>query len=245
LSPSPTSRPRTRRWVASTRRYSGCSCRPADGQAVDWSKAEIIENAFDQHPAPDARWGPIPDALNTAKKLKALEKSFADYLAGLKVMVPANAALKMSCDSTENPDAFRTRCQSIAWREFEKKLAAERQTYESEFKRYGVSVPADESVDANAPWPERWQQFLRGSPVRRTIPPAMLSAKQKTELENLENEWHGARANVAESCKRSAEQISEMALTPKKSDIKVVRFGLGWAPFWQLPDTADLRPAYR
>src|SRR5262249_17878367 len=155
-------------------------------------------------------------------------------LATLKVMVPTNAALKMSCDSSESPDAFRARCQSIAWREFEKKLAAERQTYETEFKRYGVSVPVDDPVDASAPWPERWQQFLRGSPVRRTTPPASLSAKQKTELENLENEWHGARANVAESCKRMGEQISEMALTPKKGDIKVARFGLAWAPFWLL-----------
>src|SRR5207302_1307558 len=172
-----------------------------------------IEDALEQHAAPDARWGPIPDALNTVKKLKALEKGFSDFLAGLKVTVPANVALKMSCDSSESPDAFRARCQSIAWREFEKKLAAERQSYESEFKRYGVSVPADDPVDANASWPERWQQFLRGSPVRHTTPPATLSAKQKIELENLENEWHGARANVAESCKRAAEQISEMALT--------------------------------
>ncbi len=218
---------------------------PADGQPVDWAKAETIEDALEQHAAPDARWGPIPDALNTAKKLKALEKGFADFLAGLKVAVPANAALKMSCDSAESPDAFRARCQSIAWREFEKKLTAEKQTYEEEFKRYGVSVPADDPVDANAPWSERWQQFLRGSPVRRTTPSATLSAKQKAELENLENEWHGARANLAESCIRAAEQISEMTLTPKKADIKVVRFGLAWTPFWLLPGTADLRPAYR
>ena len=71
-----------------------------------------------------------------------------------------------------------------------------------------------------------------------------LSAKQKTELENLESEWHGVRAGIAENSKHAAEQITEMALTPKKSDIKVLHFGLAWAPYWQLAGTANLVPAY-
>jgi len=217
---------------------------PAESQAVDWSKAESIGDALDQRAMPDASWAAVPDALNAVKKVKALEKAFGDSLTGFKVMVPTNATLKMSCDSSETPDAFRARCQSVAWRDFEKKLAAEKQPYETEFKRYGVSMPADEPVDANAPWPERWRQFLRSSPVQRTSPAATLSAKQKTELENLESEWHGVRAGIAENSKHAAEQITEMALTPKKSDIKVLHFGLAWAPYWQLAGTANLVPAY-
>jgi hypothetical protein len=42
----------------------------------------------------------------------------------------------------------------------------------------------------------------------------------------------------------TAEQIGEIELMPKKADIKVVRFGLAWTPFWLLPGTNDLVPAY-
>jgi len=218
---------------------------PAEGQAVDWARAEAVGEALDQRGRLDATWAAVPDGVNTLKKLKALEKPFAEYLAGTKVMVPTNARLKMSCDSAESPEAFLARCQGVAWREFEKKLAAERETYAPEFKRYQVTVPEDDPVAEGAPWAERWQQFLRGSPVRRTKPPATLSPKDKTQLENLENEWHGARANLAESWKQAGEQIGEMALAPKKGDIKVTRLGLAWAPFWQIPNTGELVPAYR
>jgi hypothetical protein len=218
---------------------------PADGQTVDWAHAEVIGEALDQPTATEARWGPVPEAINTVKKIKALEKAFTDYLAGLKVGVPTNVRLKLSAESEELPEVFRARCQSKAWARFEERLADERQIYEEGFKRYQVSVPADDAVDPNAPWPERWQQYLRGSPVQRTTPPATLSLKERTELTELENEWHDKRAGIAENCKQAAEQVGETALTPKKSDIKVLRFGLAWAPFWQLPGTADLVPAYR
>jgi hypothetical protein len=221
---------------------------PKKGGPVDWAAAEAVGEALDDHPRAETRWEAVPEALDTAAKLEALKKGFAEYLAGVRVKVPNNAKLMMGCDVGESPESFRDRCQAVAWREFEKKLAAEREEYTTEFARYKVAVPADEPAPEGSPWPERWKPFLRGSPVRRTTPAAPLSPQQRKQLEDLENEWHDKRTNLAELSKSAAEQIGEMALPSRKADTKVRRFGIAWTPFWMVPNAsgaAELVPAYR
>ena len=219
---------------------------PPDGQPVDWARAETMGEALDAHARPDARWTAVPESLNTVKKIKALEKAFAEHLAGVKVLVPSNVTLKMTCAEGEDTNAFKERCQAIAWKEFEKALAAEKETYASEFGRYKVSVPEDAPVSPSMAWTERWQAYSPGSPVLRTNPPAGLPARDRTQLEQLEREWHGIKQNLADRWKRAGEQIAEAALAPSKSGIKVLRFGLAWAPFWLVKNTGTegLMPAY-
>src|SRR5262249_51886125 len=141
---------------------------PKEGGPADWAKAEAIGEALDDHPRAGARWVAVPESLGTAQKIETLKKGFTEYLAGVKLKVSNNAKLMMGWDVGESPESFRGRGQAVAWREFEKKLAAEREVYAPEFTRYGVTVPADEPAPEGSPWPERWKPFLRGSPVRRT-----------------------------------------------------------------------------
>src|SRR5262249_54738489 len=205
---------------------------PADGQPVDWSRAETIGDALDDQAQPGARWTAAPASLNDAQKVKALEKAFGDYLNAIKLTVPSSEKLKMRCDQGEDLETFRGRCQVVAWREFEKELVAKREFYASEFAKYQVSVPQDPPVGPSAGWEERWQSCLRSSPVRRTAPPAALPAKQKQELENLEMDWHKEKVDLAQSWRRACEQFKELPISLRRADTRLVRFGLAWAPFW-------------
>jgi hypothetical protein len=234
------------------RKYSRTLCllaaAPAEGRVIDWARAEKVGESLEFQPQPGARWGAVLGALASAQKFKALESEFAEYLNGVKVLVPTNATLKMMCREDEDAAEFQTRCQAAAWTDFLKALAAETETYVPEFARFGVAIPADEPVRPNTPWAERWQQYLPGSPVRRTKPPTELSPSDRSFLENLEVEWHKAKQTLAERWKRVGEQITDLPLPVGKKSTKVVRFGVAWAPFWMVTNAAGvsgLVPAYR
>ena len=219
----------------------------ADGQPLDWTKAETVADALDPNARPEARWSAVPETLNSAAKVGALEKAFADYLAAVKVMVPTNATLKMTCREEEDAAGFRVRCQTAAWEDFQKALAAEKETYGPEFGRYKVAVPEDDPVSPETPWAERWLAHLPGSPVRRTRPATVLPPREQAQLENLEVEWHKAKQTLAERWKRVGEQTTDLALPAVKKTARVVRFGLAWAPFWVATNAAGvsgLVPAY-
>jgi Helicase HerA-like C-terminal len=219
---------------------------PTGGQAVDWSGAEALAVVPEDRPPSGALWVEVPDSVDSGKKLKALEKSLAEHVAALKVKVPSNPKLSMTWDGKESLDVFQGRCQTAAWKEFEKKLGKEKETYGPEFARYQVSVP-EAPVDPSASWSERWQPFLRSSPLQRTSPPSTLSPKDRSQLEGLENEWHDVRASAAENWKQIAEQVAEMALAPKKGDVKVTGVALAWVPFWAVTSSGDVElvAAYR
>ena len=187
---------------------------PGDGQPVDWTRAETVADALDPNARPEARWSPVPEALNSAAKVGALEKAFADYLAAVKVMVPTNATLKMTCREEEDAAGFRVRCQTAAWEDFQKAPAAEKETYAPEFARYKVAVPEDDPVSPETPWAERWPAHLPGSPVRRTKPAAVLPPREQAQLDNLEVEWHKAKQTLAERWKRVGEQITDLRCPP-------------------------------
>jgi hypothetical protein len=217
-----------------TRSIRLISIAPADGQAAEWGKGRTIPDGLDDHPKPAMKFSDIPLSLNTPAKIEALKKTFIDDLARgkAKVTVARCDKLSMTIDATEEPAAFVARCRVEAWKEFLKKVAAEMETYKSEFARYQVSIPEIAAPTAGREWEEMWKPYLPGSPVRRTTPPASLTAAQKDQLENLEKDWHGEVARLAETWKKAVDQLGELALTVKKSDVKVTHFGLAWVPFW-------------
>src|SRR5262249_37190523 len=54
----------------------------AAGPPTGWDRAEPVADALADGPLPNATWEGVPEGLDTGRKLKALEKAFADYLAG-------------------------------------------------------------------------------------------------------------------------------------------------------------------
>ena len=95
--------------------------------------------------------------------------------------------------------------------------------------------------------------FLRSSETVVLGPPLGTKETKKAQqvrerLRKLEAEWKEQELKVDSDWQRKGDDVTDLLLAPRKSDVQVTRFGLAWAPFWRvaLPGgTTELRAAYR
>jgi hypothetical protein len=211
---------------------------PPAGQPVDWHAAESYGGAPAAGPEAGARWSDVPESLTTGKKLKALERAFADFLYGNeKLTLWENATLGLVSEPEEGEQAFQQRCHQAAAAEAERSLADERQRYAPGFKELDAELPEEKAETKHGgSW---FPEFL--SPFSWASPPAKpsLSAKDQAKLRKLEKEWQGVRAEIARKYKQAAKECAAIQLTPRRNDVRVTQFGLAWVPCW------GTVPAYR
>jgi hypothetical protein len=116
-----------------------------------WPTAERLAVATATAPAPGAHWATVPEALNSAKKLKALEKAFTDCLYnGAKLTLLENAKLGLVGGPGEDILAFRERCRAAARQELEKAFVAEKSKYQPKFQALGARLPEGTPWDARS-----------------------------------------------------------------------------------------------
>jgi hypothetical protein len=204
---------------------------PPGGQPVDWHAAEPYAGATAAGPEASARWSDVPESLNTAKKLKALERVFTDFLYGNeKLTLWENVTLGLVSEPDETEQAFRERCRRIAGVEASRVLADARERYAPRFKELDADLPEEKSeTKQGGSW---FPEFL--SPFTWASPPAKpnLSAKDRKKLDKLEKEWQGVREEIARKYKQAAAECTAIQLTPRRNDVSVTQFGLAWVPFW-------------
>ena len=88
-------------------------------------------------PEPSAGWAPVPESVNGARKLKALEKAFAEYLYGnARLRLFENRKLGLVSQPQEDLLAFGQRCRDAALREAGKAYEAERLEVPAEVQRH-------------------------------------------------------------------------------------------------------------
>jgi hypothetical protein len=88
---------------------------PEVGIPVDWDKA--IHIPIEPIPAPqaNARWAAVPESVDTGRKIKALEKGFAEHLySSQKLLLWENRELELVSKPGELVDVFRKRCRQTA-----------------------------------------------------------------------------------------------------------------------------------
>ncbi len=81
----------------------------------EWAISPLDPASFDSGPGPDAQFAPLEAPLNDAKRLKAIEKDFQDYIyhgAGLKI--PSNPALKIFATPGIAEAEFENQCNEAA-----------------------------------------------------------------------------------------------------------------------------------
>src|SRR5262249_39079407 len=84
---------------------------PEVGHPVDWERAMPIGIDPVLRPQDRARWAAVPESLDTGKKLKTLEKAFAEHLYGSqKVWLFENRELELVSLPGEVESSFRARC---------------------------------------------------------------------------------------------------------------------------------------
>src|ERR1051325_10866255 len=115
--------------------------KPRKAEAVRWATAERAGDLPSSSSAePAAHWAEVPESLDKARKLKALEKAFADYLySSARLVLLENAKLGLVSEPSEDVLAFRERCRRAAQQEAEKSIATEKLKYEAKFVALGVA----------------------------------------------------------------------------------------------------------
>ncbi len=100
---------------------------PAVGMPVDWSQAMVISVQPVEKPQPGALWAAIPESIDTARKLRALEKAFHEYLYGTrKLQLWKNEELELVSRPGEGLTTFRQRCKEAAERRRDEQISLER-----------------------------------------------------------------------------------------------------------------------
>jgi hypothetical protein len=201
---------------------------PAPGQSLSWMTAESVEARPLDAPEPAAGWAPVPESVNGAKKLKALEKAFAEYLYGnARLRLFENKKLGLVSQPSEDLLAFGQRCRDAALREANRAYEAERLKYLPKFNALSLPLPAP-SADQRGGGLLGWvlTPLKLGASAVKAVAGAAPSKKQAA----LEAEWKGRVAALYEKWRQVGEDHTELLLTPRKVDVQVTAFGLAWAP---------------
>jgi hypothetical protein len=202
---------------------------PAAGESLRWMAAESVDAPPLEAPEPGAGWAPPPEALTAAKKLKALEKAFAEYLYGnARLRLFENRKLGLVSEPQEDLLAFGQRCREAAVREAGKAYEAERLKYLPKFNALNLPMPAPQrGTDSGGVLSWVLVPLKLGASAVKAVAGAQPTKKQLA----LEAEWKGRVAALYEKWRQVGEDHTELLLTPRKVDVQVTMFGLAWAPF--------------
>jgi hypothetical protein len=205
---------------------------PAPGESPKWMTAEAVEAQPLDAPQPATRWAPVPESVNAAKKLKALEKAFAGYLYGnARLRLFENRKLGLISQPQEDLLAFGQRCREAALREAAKAYEAERLKYLPKFNALNLPMPAlsaEQRGESDGGGVLSW--VLAPLKLGASAVKAVAGAQPTKKQADLEADWKGRVAALYEKWRQVGEEHTELLLTPRKVDVQVTAFGLAWVP---------------
>jgi hypothetical protein len=221
------------------------------GVPVDWHSSEVLTGTRGEGPATSASWAEVPETLNSPKKLKALERSFLDFVnSNAELMLYTNRTLGLVSQPGEQLASFREQCRARARTEAEQVLAKERTKFGPKFLALHAEIPPEEPVQASGSgWSLSGAFFdllALGTPPSRPSP--RLTAKEQIKLTALQSDWQKKRQEIGDKWRRIGDECEEFPVKPRKTSTELTHFGLAWAPCWQVLGSSgqlELVPAYR
>lgn len=228
-------------------------------RALELSPAEVLSA-----PEPGAGFDALPETLLTAKALTGYSRDFADALyrrQSLKLWYSPAASLYSQPGETQV--AFRARL-NLAAREkrdaevdaLEARHAAKLKTLEERLRRARAALERKQ-VDAQARKQDAW--LTAGETVlglfagrKRSLSTAArrisTTSKAKIDVSAAEESVEVVEADiqaVRETLKQESdaivarweaalETLEEVQITPRRTDVEVLRCGLAWTPYWLL-----------
>jgi hypothetical protein len=217
---------------------------PGAGRPPAWDRAEAA-GPLAPGPLPDARWADVPESLNTGRKLKSLEKGFADYLYSTqKLALFENRALELVSEPGESRDAFRGRCRAAARLRAEQALDMEKLKFTPKFEALGIDLPDEPAGKSAGSWLD-WVIPFRSAPAKPAPGPA--ASRQEEKERKLTADYLAKKAELAEKWKRIGDEATPIQVKPRKVDVRVTQFGLAWVPCWRTARAGKvvLTPAHR
>jgi hypothetical protein len=199
----------------------------APGHPLSWENAERIPDQLAAKPLAKARWDHVPESLDTGRKLKSLEKAFADYLYSTrKLELFQNRALELVSAPGESRDSFQKRCREAAQTHARQALEMERVKFKPKFDALGEDMPEDPGEAKAGASILDWI-LGRGTSSKPAAPPR---DKHEEKVRKLEADYQSKRNEVAEKWKRIGEEATRIEVKPRKADVRITHFGLAWMP---------------
>lgn len=257
-----------------TQTFRGLAIPPGSGAGQGWHQFEpLSEDASPVAPGLEATFGPVPSSMNDARKLKALERAFVEFLYSNAVQVlHCNRHFGLCSEAEEDFEEFLRRCRAAAETAMEAEVAELERKFRKRLEALDASLrmARTELEQSQAMLQRRKNEELlkSGSSILKTLLGWGRSApklphtdyagerriqrasseveKRRQERERFVAEYHQSIAAIRDKWQKKAEEVRELRLTPRKSDIRVVAFGLAWAPHWILDadGTTLTLPAY-
>ncbi len=201
---------------------------PAAGHPTAWEAARPLAGAVPEAAAPpaDAHWFGVPESMDTGRKLKALEKAFAEHLyATHKLSLWENRTLGLLSRPGETQADFRKRCRAAADEQKKQAVEMEKVKFRPRFDSLGLNLPDEK-------------------PGKKSAAGADDDPKLEEKRRKLATDYQSKVAEITEKWKRVGEEAAAIQVKPRKADIHVTHFGLAWAPYWHV-GPATPTPAYR
>jgi hypothetical protein len=197
------------------------------GHPVDWAAAQTIGDRMEAHPRPHARWANVPPGVDTGRKLKLLERSFADYLYSTqKLSLWQNRTLELVSEPGESAEAFRQRCHAAAAEEARQAIEMTKVKFGPKFEALGLELPDDPTKPKSSG--SLWNWLFSSSPPKP--PSGRPKTRQEEKERKLTGDYLAKIAEIHEKWKRAGEEVSPIEIKPRKLDVCVTHFGLAWVP---------------
>lgn len=252
----------------------GLAIPPGGPSGQGWHQFEpLAEDALNIAPSLEATYGPVPSSLNDGKKLRALERSFVEFLyANAVQVIHHNRHFGLCSEADEDFEAFLERCRAAARTAMEAEVADLERKFRKRLEALDVSLRAakTELEQSQAMLQRRKNEELlkSGSSILRTLlgwgrsTPKLPQSdyagerrvqrasseveKRRLERERFVAEYHQSIAAIRDKWQQKAEDVRELRISPRKSDIRILAFGLAWTPHWVLEaeGTTITLPAY-
>jgi len=215
----------------------------------------------EQEPAPGARYDTIDAPLNVAKQMTALKRDFVDWIyRSVTLEARENKALKVVAGPDDSQAEFMKACAEAARQaadaEIEKKSAQydrKIKSLEDRMHREERELREDESELTHRKWEEagtHFENLIGGGRARRRISTSLTKRRMteqakadveesqdaledyKVQLEELYAEREQALAEIKDRWGNVVNDVTEVTLIPKKSDIFIELFGVAWMPYY-------------
>jgi hypothetical protein len=225
------------------RTYRRVAEAPTIESPASWSAAIDLPDELADGPETDAQWTEVPESINAVKKIKTLQKSFVDflYVSARHVFWETDPSLGLRSKPGESREQFAERCKVEAERRRDEEMNEAESRYLAARAPLASLVPAppEPKPKTTSIWDLPVLNLLKASPSKIVLGPTNRAEEKRVEqairkLEKLDADWIAEQSRILETWNDLAIDVREVLLTPRKTDISVVRFGLAWVPFWRL-----------
>jgi len=223
--------------------------------------SHALENA-ESSPLPSSRFSTIDSPLNDVKLMSAMQKDFADWaFRNSSVQARANDVLKVYAGPDVNRAEFMRACADAASQKRDAEIAKATAQFDRQLRtlndkkaREERELREDESEFSHRKWEEAGTHleniFGGGKRARRRVSTSLSKRRQtekaKADVEESVDAIADYTKQIAELEKRRDEtvreindrwghvvnDITEVTVSPKKTDVFVSIFGVAWTPYY-------------